>query len=93
MVSWSQGLFRVAAERAVQFGGAAFDQQVARQVPIGADAARNAGFHGIPNHVQTRIQLGVAAPGVFIGAHDLGDAHAGFGGDRQQFVAAMKRVL
>jgi hypothetical protein len=73
----AQGPLGLGAECAVQFGGAALDQQVAGQAAFGADAALHTGAHRLPDAVQPGIHLGVGAPGLFVGPHHLGDGQAG----------------
>jgi hypothetical protein len=72
----AQRLLGPGAQGAVQFGRAALDPQLAGQTALGAQTALHAGLHRVPDPVQTGIDLGLAAPGLLVGAHDPGDAQA-----------------
>ena len=88
----AQGGLGVAAQAALQFGGAAADVQRARQGAFARAAAPHGAGHGLPDGEQLPLQVFGAAPLRFVGMHQLRNAQAAGLALRQQLGAAGEGV-
>src|SRR5690606_34237137 len=83
---------RLGGQLAVQARRAPRHVQAAGEGAVGADAARDADLHRVPDRAQAVVDLRFAAPCAFVGEHHPRDRQAAVGAALQQLVAAGERV-
>ena len=86
----AQCLFGVGGQRLQQGLGAALDFEAAGQHTVGGAAAFHAVLHDLPDAQQAGVDVGIAAPVLFVAPHDLRNAQAVLSRQHQQRIAAGK---